>query len=404
MRITLIAFALATLGGVALAILFSQSRIVEYALYPFAVVLQVTPVVAIAPLLLIWIGYDNINEVLVVLAWIIAFFTVLSNTVTGLRSADHNLIDLMKLYGASRWQILWRLQLPSALPYLLAGMKISGGLALIGAVTAEFVAGSGNDLGLGWIITLASRNLDTAEGVRGAGAALDARHRDPVRDDRARMGAAASLARQRGEEAGSRPRSASEPSFMVRGRLGQHLAGLVADQAFDERRSILPRALDPGFGDDEAGRRGFEETDLDLQRQRIGRSLGLRHHDMRHRRIDPAGDEAALHDAAGMAHVHARAIVDDGASALAAVDRPFPCRARLPRRAVRLRLLFAHDRVDSSFATRAGADSAIIIMATMLSAVANSRYQDGASGFPVTWVSQAMKGCVEPPNTAIEVA
>jgi NitT/TauT family transport system permease protein len=163
LRITAIAFVLATAGGVALAILFSQSRIIEYALYPFAVVLQVTPVIAIAPLLLIWVGYDNVNEVLVVLAWIIAFFTVLSNTVTGLRSADHNLLDLMKLYGASRWQVMWRLQLPSALPYLLAGMKISGGLALIGAVTAEFVAGSGNDLGLGWIITLANRNLDTAE-------------------------------------------------------------------------------------------------------------------------------------------------------------------------------------------------------------------------------------------------
>ncbi len=163
LKITIEAFVLATVAGVALAVLFSQSRIVEYALYPYAVVLQVTPVVAIAPLLLIWVGYDNVNEVLVVLAWIIAFFTILSNTVTGLRSADHNLIDLMKLYGASRWQVLWRLQLPSALPYLLAGMKISGGLALIGAVTAEFVAGSGNDLGLGWIITLAGRANDTAE-------------------------------------------------------------------------------------------------------------------------------------------------------------------------------------------------------------------------------------------------
>ncbi len=119
--------------------------------------------VAIAPLLLIWIGYDNVNEVLVVLAWIIAFFTVLSNATTGLKSADHNLIDLLKLYGASRWQILWRVQLPGALPYILTGMKISGGLALIGAVTAEFVAGSGNDLGLGWVITLSTRNLDTAQ-------------------------------------------------------------------------------------------------------------------------------------------------------------------------------------------------------------------------------------------------
>ena len=162
-RTTAQAFLLATLAGVALAVLFSQSRIVEYALYPFAVVLQVTPVVAIAPLLQIWIGYDYINTQLVVLAWIIAFFTVLSNTITGLKSADHNLIDLMKLYGASRWQIVWRLQLPSALPFILTGMKISGGLALIGAVTAEFVAGSGNDLGLGWVITLATRSLDTAE-------------------------------------------------------------------------------------------------------------------------------------------------------------------------------------------------------------------------------------------------
>jgi NitT/TauT family transport system permease protein len=163
LRITAEAFVLATVAGIAIAVLFSQSRVIEWALYPFAVVLQVTPVVAIAPLLLIWIGYDNVNEVLVVLAWIISFFTVLSNTVTGLKSADHNLIDLMKLYRASRWQILARVQLPSALPYILTGMKISGGLALIGAVTAEFVAGSGNDLGLGWVITLSTRNLDTAQ-------------------------------------------------------------------------------------------------------------------------------------------------------------------------------------------------------------------------------------------------
>jgi len=163
LKITASAFVLATLAGVGLAVVFSQSRIVEYALYPFAVVLQVTPIVAIAPLLLIWVGFDNTNEVLVVLAWIIGFFTVLSNALTGLRSTDHNLIDLMRLYGASRWQVLWRLQLPSALPFILTGMKIAGGLSLIGAVTAEFVAGSGNDLGLGWVITLANRSLDTAQ-------------------------------------------------------------------------------------------------------------------------------------------------------------------------------------------------------------------------------------------------
>jgi NitT/TauT family transport system permease protein len=162
-KIMLYAFVAATVSGVAIAILFSLSRPVEYALYPYAVVLQVTPVVALAPLLLIWIGYDHVTTVLVVIAWIIAFFTILSNTTVGLRSADHNLVDLFKLYGASRWQVLWRLQLPGALPYLLAGMKISGGLALIGAVTAELVAGSGNDTGLGWTITLAGRALETAK-------------------------------------------------------------------------------------------------------------------------------------------------------------------------------------------------------------------------------------------------
>lgn len=162
-QVTGLAFLLAIFGGVALAVVFSQSRIVEFALYPYAVVLQVTPIVSITYLLLIWIGYDHIEVVLVVLAWIIAFFTILSNTTAGLRSADHNLVDLFRLYGASRWQMLWRLQLPSALPYFLTGAKTSGGLALIGAVTAEFVAGSGNDIGLGWIITLAGRNLETAK-------------------------------------------------------------------------------------------------------------------------------------------------------------------------------------------------------------------------------------------------
>jgi NitT/TauT family transport system permease protein len=167
LRVTLIAFSFAVAGGVLVAILFSQSRLIEFALYPFAIILQVTPVVAIAPLLLIWIGYDNITAVLVVLAWIISFFSILSNMVVGLRSADHNLVDLFRLYGASRFQIFARLQLPGALPYLLSGMKVSGGLALIGAVTAELVAGAGNDKGLGWVITPARHNLEKAKGLAG---------------------------------------------------------------------------------------------------------------------------------------------------------------------------------------------------------------------------------------------
>ena len=163
LSVTLVAFVLAVVVGVALAILFSQSRLVENALYPYAVVLQVTPVVAIAPLILIWVGYDRIELALILIAFLVAFFPILSNTTLGLKSADHNLIDLFRLYGASRWQILSRLQLPSALPYLLGAMKIAGGLALIGAVVAEFVAGSGTATGLAWRIIEAGNRLEIAK-------------------------------------------------------------------------------------------------------------------------------------------------------------------------------------------------------------------------------------------------
>jgi NitT/TauT family transport system permease protein len=163
LRVTLEAFALAVIGGVALAVIFSLSKTLETALYPYAVVLQVTPVVAIAPLILIWVGYERLELALVIIAWIVAFFPILSNTTLGLRSADHDLIDLFRLYGASRWQILRGVQMPSALPYLLGAMKISGGLALIGAVVAEFVAGSGTATGLAWRIIEAGNRLEIAK-------------------------------------------------------------------------------------------------------------------------------------------------------------------------------------------------------------------------------------------------
>jgi NitT/TauT family transport system permease protein len=163
LSVTLEAFALVLIGGVAIAVLFSQSRAIETALYPYAVILQVTPVVAITPLILIWVGFDRINLVLVIVAFIVAFFPILSNTTLGLKSTDHNLIDLFRLYGANRWQILMRLQFPTALPNLLGAMKISGGLALIGAVVAEFVAGSGAATGLAWRIVEAGHNLEIAK-------------------------------------------------------------------------------------------------------------------------------------------------------------------------------------------------------------------------------------------------
>ena len=202
LSITLAAFALAVTGGVALAVLFSQSKLIETALYPYAVVLQVTPVVAIAPLILIWVGFEHINVALLILAWIVAFFPILSNTTLGLRSADHNLIDLFRLYGASRWQILTKLQLPTALPYLLGAMKVSGGLALIGTVVAEFVAGSGTATGLAWRIVEAGNRLQIAQDVRGAGALVGARHRHLLRAVGAGMGAAEQMARKRGQEGG----------------------------------------------------------------------------------------------------------------------------------------------------------------------------------------------------------
>jgi len=136
---TLEGLALAVAGGIGLAILFNQSRLIEHSLYPYAVILQVTPVVAIAPLLLIYLPQQL---AVLACAWIVAFFPVLANTTLGLNSVDHNLADLFRLYGASRWQVLTELKLPAALPQMLAGIKIAGGLSLIGAVVAEIAAGA----------------------------------------------------------------------------------------------------------------------------------------------------------------------------------------------------------------------------------------------------------------------
>jgi NitT/TauT family transport system permease protein len=147
MKVTFGALFLAVAGGVILATLFALNKWVEASLFPFAIVLQVTPIVAIAPLILIFI--DSTMAALLLCAWIVAFFPILSNTVIGLRSADHNLRDLFTLYRASPWQTLRHLLIPSAMPYFIAGLKIAGGLSLIGAVVAEFTAGAaGKQTGL----------------------------------------------------------------------------------------------------------------------------------------------------------------------------------------------------------------------------------------------------------------
>jgi NitT/TauT family transport system permease protein len=146
-RLTLLALVFAVIGGLAIAVAFTQSKWVELAMFPYAVILQVTPVVAIAPLLQIYV--DSAFVAALLCAWIVAFFPILSNTTIGLKSADHNLQDLFQIYGASKWQTLLFLSAPSALPFFLGGLKIAGGLALIGAVVAEFVIGrAGTGLGL----------------------------------------------------------------------------------------------------------------------------------------------------------------------------------------------------------------------------------------------------------------
>ena len=160
--ITIAGFLGAVAAALALAILFRQSRLIERSLYPYAVILQVTPVVAIAPLILIWIGFERINLALALLSGLIAFFPVLTSIMLGLKSVDFDLMDLGRLYGASRRQMLWKIELPSTLPYLLSGMKTGGVIALIGEVTAEFAAGSGTAAGLAWRITESSNRLEIA--------------------------------------------------------------------------------------------------------------------------------------------------------------------------------------------------------------------------------------------------
>jgi NitT/TauT family transport system permease protein len=158
LRITLEALALAVAGGLGLAILLAQSKSIERAFLPFAIALQVTPIVAIAPLLLV---YLEPSTAVLVCAFLVAFFPILSNTALGLASTDHNLVDLFDLNRASRWRQLILLRLPAALPYFLGGLRIGGGLALIGAVVAELAAGAaGQGTGLAFRITEAGYRLN----------------------------------------------------------------------------------------------------------------------------------------------------------------------------------------------------------------------------------------------------
>ncbi len=164
-QITIVAFLMAIVLGVAISVLFVQSKWIERSFFPYAVILQTTPIVAIAPLIILWMRKivpepNTTFAAMVVCALIVAFFPIISNTTLGLNSADHNLRNLFQLYRANRWQTLIYLQIPTAMPYFLGGLKISGGLALIGAVVAEFVAGTGGaQAGIAYQILMAGYNL-----------------------------------------------------------------------------------------------------------------------------------------------------------------------------------------------------------------------------------------------------
>lgn len=159
LKITLLSFLLAIVVGVLIAFVFVQSRTIETAFFPYAVLLQVTPIVAIAPLLIIWIS--NTTLALVVCSSLVALFPIISNTTLGLRSVSPNLLAYFRLRQASRGQLLWRLRVPSALPYFFAALRIASGLALIGAVVAEFVAGTGGaNTGLAYQILQAGYALN----------------------------------------------------------------------------------------------------------------------------------------------------------------------------------------------------------------------------------------------------
>ena len=159
LKITVLSFVVATLAGVLISFLFVQSKLIETALFPYAVLLQVTPIVAVAPLIIIWV--KNPTAAMVVCAALVALFPIISNTTLGLRSIEPDLQSYFKLNHATRWQQLVRLRIPSALPYFFGGLRISSGLALIGAVVAEFVAGTGGSgAGLAYQILQAGFQLN----------------------------------------------------------------------------------------------------------------------------------------------------------------------------------------------------------------------------------------------------
>ena len=155
-----IGFILSAIIGIGVSILLASSRIIEMSLYPYAVILQTIPVIAIAPIVVIWFG-SGFNSIIII-SFLIGFFPIVSNTLMGLNSVDKNMSDLFQLYNASKWQTMWKLRIPAAMPYMMSGLKVSCTLSIIGAITGEYIAGIGGGKGgLGYAITVAAVQLKT---------------------------------------------------------------------------------------------------------------------------------------------------------------------------------------------------------------------------------------------------
>jgi NitT/TauT family transport system permease protein len=168
-------FFLAIVAGLLAAIVMTQNRLLERCLYPYAIMLQTIPIIAVAPIIVIYLGTDlatlaigpltigAVTKPVVAISFIIALFPIISNSAAGLTSTDHNLVTMFELYNASWWQRMWKLKLPAALPYIMTGLRISAGLAVIGAIVGEFIAGIGGSRGgLGYVIISAANRLEMA--------------------------------------------------------------------------------------------------------------------------------------------------------------------------------------------------------------------------------------------------
>ncbi|MCH2209002.1 MAG: ABC transporter permease [Lentisphaerales bacterium] len=152
-------FVLSLIFGTIIALIMAQSRVIENSLYPYALFLQCVPIVALAPIFILWFGYGA--PAMIIISFVISLFPIITSTVNGLTSVKKEYLEMMKLYGANRQQILFKVRLPSAVPYMVTGARVSAGLSVVGAIIGEYFAGlSGKARGLAYLIRSNEQNAD----------------------------------------------------------------------------------------------------------------------------------------------------------------------------------------------------------------------------------------------------